>query len=350
MSYTLGVALRPAKAARSGIMIRDRVAFEATRKIDVVVFDKTGTLTTGERNFAGIYRTLSGGLESDDELLAVAAGIEAESEHSLATAILSEAKKRKIEPLEIKDLMTVPGMGVSGRFDEFRVFAGGPAMLTRQGIDIDVNSLIAANDATELGQTVVFIVRDQYLLGFVTVGDTLRDTAIEAVERLKEQGKRVAMLTGDASGVAKAIAAKLGIDEIYAEVLPHQKADVVRQLQATGATVAMVGDGVNDAPALASANVGIAIGAGTDVAIESAGLVLVSSDPLAVPRAIDLAKRSYSKMVQNLFWAAGYNVLAIPLAAGAFLGIGLVLSPALGAVLMSLSTIVVAANAQLLRR
>jgi Cu2+-exporting ATPase len=280
----------------------------------------------------------------------LAAGLEAESEHSLAGAILAEAQKRKVEPLEVKDLMTVPGMGVSGRFDEYRVFAGGPALLTRQNIEIDVHSLLAANAATELGQTVVFVVRDQYLLGFVAVGDQLRDTAIDAVQALKAQGKRVAMLTGDANGVATAVANQLGIDEIYAEVLPHQKAQVIEQIRATGVTVAMVGDGVNDAPALASADVGIAIGAGTDVAIDSAGLVLISNDPVSVSRAIELAKRSYAKMIQNLFWAAGYNILAIPLAAGAFIGAGLVLTPAVGAVLMSLSTIIVAANAQLLRR
>lgn len=314
------------------------------------MFDKTGTLTTGERGVTSMHITRRGALESIDELLAVAAGLEKGSEHSIAQAILAEASSRKIEPLDVKDVMTTPGVGVSGRFDEYRLFAGGPALLTKNRIDIDVQDLVAADGANSSGNTVIYVVRDATLLGFISLGDQLRETSEEAVYQLQQLGKRVAMLTGDAHGVANAVASKLGIDEVYAEVLPHQKAEVVATLQAGGATVAMVGDGVNDAPALAQANVGIAIGTGTNVAVESAGVVLLSDDPLAVVGAITLAKRSYAKMVQNLWWGAGYNILAIPLAAGALAPIGLVLSPAVGAVLMSVSTIVVAANAQLLRK
>jgi Cu2+-exporting ATPase len=350
LAIPLVTAITTAKAANTGILIRDRVAFEATRKVDVVLFDKTGTLTTGERGVTSMHITRRGALESIDELLAVAAGLEKGSEHSIAQAILAEAASRKIEPLDVKDVMTTPGVGVSGRFAEYRLFAGGPALLTKNRIDIDVQDLVAADGANSSGNTVIYVVRDATLLGFIALGDQLRETSEDAVYQLQRLGKRVAMLTGDAHGVANSVAAKLGIDEVYAEVLPHQKAEVVATLQAGGATVAMVGDGVNDAPALAQANVGIAIGTGTNVAVESAGVVLLSDDPLAVVGAITLAKRSYAKMVQNLWWGAGYNILAIPLAAGALAPIGLVLSPAVGAVLMSVSTIVVAANAQLLRK
>jgi len=348
LAIPLVSSITTAKAARNGVLIRDRIAFEALRKIDVVLFDKTGTLTTGERGVIQTHITRRGALEDMDELIAVAAGLESGSEHAIARAILAEAAKRKVKPLEVKDVMTTPGVGVSGRFGEYRLFAGGPALLTANRIDIEVQDLMAADAANTAGQTVIYIVRDTALLGFVTLGDRVRETSHEAVYQLQRMGKRVAMLTGDAHGVANAVAAQLGIDEVYAEILPHQKAEVVANLQSNGARVAMVGDGVNDAPALAQANVGIAIGSGTNVAVESAGVVLISDDPLAVLSAMGLSKRSYTKMVQNLFWGAGYNVLAIPLAAGAFAG--LVLSPAVGAVLMSLSTLIVAANAQLLRK
>ena len=337
-------------AARNGILIRDRIAFESTRKIDVFLFDKTGTLTTGERGFVSAHITRKGGLEDIDELLAVAAGLEAGSEHPLAKAIVDEATKREIDPLEVKDVMTNPGIGVNGRVGEFRVFAGGPALLTNQKIDIDVQDLVVADAANTAGYTVVYVVRDTLLLGFVAIGDVLRETSAQAVAELQSLGKRVAILSGDAHGVVNAVAKELGITEVYAEVLPHQKADVVAGLQLQGATVAMIGDGINDAPALAQADVGIAIGTGTAVAVESADIVLVSDDPISVGKAVWLAKRSYSKMVQNLWWGAGYNLLAIPLAAGVLNSLGFVLSPAIGAVLMSLSTIIVAANAQLLRR
>ena len=350
LAIPLVSAITTARAARAGILIRDRVAFEQTRKVDVVLFDKTGTLTTGERGVTGLHITRRGALESTDELLGVVAGLEVGSEHSIAKAILALAEEREVAPLEVRDLMTTPGIGVSGRVDEYRMFAGGPALLTKNRIDVDVQDLVAADTANAAGDTVIYVVRDATLLGFVSLGDTIRESSHEAVEELQRAGKRVAMLTGDAHGVANAVATKLGIDEVFAEVLPHQKAEVVQGIQAKGLTVAMVGDGVNDAPALAQAEVGIAIGSGTNVAVESADVVLMASDPRAVFDAIRLAKQSYAKMVQNLIWGAGYNVIALPLAAGAFEPIGLTLTPAVGAVLMSLSTIVVAFNAQLLRK
>ena len=350
LAIPLVTAITTAKAANSGVLIRDRIAFESLRNVDTVLFDKTGTLTTGERGVVGLHLSQVSDLASETDLLALAAGIEADSEHSLATAIRNEAKARKVKAIEVRDQMVVPGIGVSGRLDQHRVFAGGPALLSQNGINIGVNDLVAADAEQSRGATVVFIVRDDQLLGQIAVGDTVRESAATAVAELQAMGKRVVMLSGDAHAVAKAVAAELGIDEVFAEVLPHQKAEVVAKLQADKHTVAMVGDGVNDAPALAQANVGLAIGTGTDVAIESAGVILVSSDPAAVVRAMRLSKHSYSKMVQNLWWAAGYNIGAIPLAAGALYGAGIVLTPALGAVLMSLSTIVVAANAQLLRR
>ena len=350
LAIPLVTAITTDNAARNGVLIRNRAAFEATRNVDTVLFDKTGTLTTAQRGFVSAHLTRVGGLENIDELLAVAAGAERESEHSVAGAILAEAAKRQIEPVELKDLMTIPGIGVSGRFDEYRVSVGGPALLTKNRIDIDVQDLYAADAANSAGNTVVYVVRDTTLLGFLAIGDVIRPTSADAVWELQQLGKKVAILTGDAQGVAKSVAEKLHIDETYAEVLPAQKAEAVSALQAKGRVVAMVGDGINDAPALSQADVGIAIGSGTDVAVEAADIVLISSDPEAVAKAIRLAKRSYSKMVQNLWWGAGYNVVAIPLAAGVLQPIGIVLSPAVGAILMSASTIIVAANAQLLRR
>jgi Cu2+-exporting ATPase len=337
-------------AAGQGVLIRDRIAFEALRKADVILFDKTGTLTTGERSVASVTLTKGSQLKSANELLAIAAAIEHDSDHALAVAINRAAKANRLRLPDVRDVMLVPGVGLGGRLAGSRVMAGGPALLTKNNIKIDVSDLFQADQMGTNGATVVFIVRDNDLLGMIGIADTVREGAAEAVATLRKMGKRVAMLSGDSHGAANSIAKQLGIKEVFAEVLPAQKSEVVAKLQADKSTVVMVGDGVNDAPALALANVGIAIGTGTDVAIEVADVILVKSDVLAVPAAIKLAKRSYGVMVQNLWWAAGYNILAIPLAAGAFSGIGLVLTPAVGAVLMSLSTIIVAANAQKLRK
>ena len=350
LAIPLVSSITTTKAARAGILIRNRVAFEQARNANVVIFDKTGTLTTGKRGVLNIGLAAGSNLTTKDELLALAAAVEAKSEHSIARAIVEEAKARSLVIAKATGFNVVTGQGVEAKVGGSQVLVGGPASLTANRIDIDVTDLVKVASANEQGRTVIYVLIDGALAGYLELGDQIRETSKQAVLELQYQRRRVALVTGDATGVAQAVALELGITEIYAEVLPKGKADLVRQMQADGSVVAMVGDGVNDAPALAQADVGIAIGAGTDVAIESAGLILVKDDPLAVSGALALSARSQSKMRQNLFWAAGYNVLAIPLAAGVFMPLGLVLSPAIGAVLMSLSTIIVAANAQLLRR
>ena len=343
-------AITTSKAASQGILIRDRRQFEDARRVDVVLFDKTGTLTTGERGFVAAHLAHQSPLRSTDDLIAIAAGLEQYSEHSIGEAIVGEAQRRRVELIATTDFRTVPGQGVAGVQDAKSVLVGGPVLLTGRNIDVHVSDLVKADAANHAGNTVVYVVLEGQLLGYIELGDVMRETSDQAIHALRLMRKRIGLVTGDAQGVAASVAKQLSIGEVFAEVLPHQKADLVRRVQLDRSRVAMVGDGVNDAPALAQADVGIAIGAGTDVAIESAGVILISSDPTAVPQLIDLSKRSYTKMVQNLVWGAGYNIIAIPLAAGALMPFGLVLSPALGAVLMSLSTIIVAANAQLLRR
>lgn len=350
LAIPLVTAISVSQAAKNGLLIRNRLDFEAARNVDVVLFDKTGTLTTAERGFLDAKLAHASTLASVDELLALAAGVERESEHPIGRAILAEALRRNLEIPQVLDVRTIPGQGVTGILEATNLIVGGPILLTGRNIDINVHDLVLADIANRSGNSVVYVVRDSVLLGLIEVGDSIRPTSKQAVFELQMQRKRVAILTGDAKGVAESVAAKLGITEIFAEVLPHQKAAIVSSLQADGSIVAMVGDGINDAPALAQADVGLAIGTGTSVAIESAGLLLVSSDPLSVPKALSLSKRSVAKMTQNLWWAAGYNLVAIPLAAGVFMPLGLVLSPAIGALLMSISTIVVAANAQLLRK
>ena len=327
-------------------MIRNRKHFEALRNVDVVVFDKTGTLTEGKRAVAGVHSIE--GRNDSAEMLQLAAAVEQYSEHSLARAIVTHAGS-SID-LAAKDFRVIPGVGVTARIGASVITIGGPALLSSRNLTLTVSDLLKANQENSLGRTVVYVLRESELLGYISVGDTIRESALDAVENIQKLGKRVVILSGDAQGVVASIGKQLGVDEVYGEVLPQQKSELVKRLQAEGNRVAMVGDGINDAPALAQADVGLAIGSGTDVAIESAGLLLVSSDPSGVADAIVLSRRTYSKMVQNLIWGAGYNIVAIPLAAGAFAGLGFVLSPALGAVLMSLSTVIVAANAQLLRR
>ena len=348
LAIPLVTSISASKAAKSGILIRDRKSFEALRNVDVVVFDKTGTLTEGKRSVAGVYSVE--GRSDSSEMLTLAAAVEKFSEHSLGRAIVDYASEKSAADLIAKDFRMIPGVGVTALIDGKNIVVGGPALLTSRNLSLSVNDLLKANNENSLGRTVVYVVRDTELLGFISVGDVIRDSALDAVEKIHKLGKQVVILSGDAQGVVETVGKQLGVDEVYGEVLPQQKSELVKRLQSEGKKVAMVGDGVNDAPALAQAEVGLAIGSGTDVAIESAGLLLVSSDPSGVADAISLSRRTYSKMVQNLIWGAGYNILAIPLAAGAFAGVGFVLSPALGAVLMSLSTVIVAANAQLLRR
>ncbi|MFM6977419.1 MAG: heavy metal translocating P-type ATPase, partial [Micrococcales bacterium] len=345
LAIPLVTSISTKRASAAGLLIRDRKQFESLRNVDVVVFDKTGTLTTGERALSAIQ--FFGGTNDMYEL---ATAVEKYSEHSLARAIVAGAEGMRITVPEAKDFRTIPGIGVTAMVGTDAVFVGGPALLTTRNHSLDIEQLMAVDAEVNAGNTVVFVLRNNELLGFISVGDQVRESAAEAIYELHKMKKRVAVLSGDAQGVVDRIAKQLNVTEVFAEVLPHQKAEFIKKLQADGSRVAMVGDGINDAPALAQANVGVAIGSGTDVAIESAGLMLVSSDPAGVASAIRLSKRTYSKMVQNLIWGAGYNVVAIPLAAGVLAGFGWVLTPALGAVLMSLSTIIVAANAQLLRK
>ena len=343
LAIPLVISISTSKAARGGILVKDRLALEQMRRVDIVLFDKTGTLTMGKHTVADVVA-----VDGDtDRLLAVAAAVEADSEHPLARAIVRAAKERGPIP-SASAFKAMSGRGVEAVVDGVTVLVGGPAMVSEKGIDVG-----ALVDDTETwrdrGAAVLYVVVDDEVAGALALEDEIRPESREAVDLLHGLGVRVGMITGDARQVADGVAKKLGIDEVMSEVLPEDKHSKVEQLQKSGDRVAMVGDGVNDAPALAQADVGIAIGAGTDVAIESAGIVLASDDPRAVVSVRRLSQAGYRKMLQNLVWAAGYNVVAIPLAAGALAWAGFVLPPAGAAVLMSASTVIVAANAQLLR-
>jgi len=333
--------------ARKGLLVRSRAALEDARNIDVVLFDKTGTLTEGRQGVAGV---VAGEGVSDDELLAVAASVEASSEHPIARAIVAEARSRELVVPRATGFASLAGRGAEATVGADLVSVVGPRVLTERGISLTPALVHESRQLGAAGMTVVHVVRDGRVLGMIGLADVIRPESAEAVAGLQKAGVRVAMLTGDSRPVAMWVAGRLGITEVFSEVLPGEKADAVAGLQKDGSRVAMVGDGVNDAPALARADVGIAIGAGTDVAIESAGIVLASSDPRGVLAAFRLSRATYRKMQQNLFWATGYNAIGIPLAAGVLFGAGVLLSPAVGAILMSVSTIVVALNAQLLRR
>ncbi|WP_165983878.1 heavy metal translocating P-type ATPase [Streptomyces sp. YIM 98790] len=347
LAIPLVVSISTAKSARSGVLVKDRLALERMREVDAVLFDKTGTLTRGAHAVTGIAA-----VPGTDEraVLAQAAAVEAESEHPLARAIVAAARERGLVPPAAAGFRSMTGRGVEALVDGTAVAVGGPALLRERGLELPEALDPAVAEWTSRGAAVLHVVRDGAVTGALALEDEIRPESRQAVAALHRRGITVAMITGDARQVADAVAAELGIDEVFAEVLPEDKDSAVAGLRRRGRTVAMVGDGVNDAPALARADVGVAIGAGTDVAIESAGIVLASDDPRGVVSVIRLSRASYRKMVQNLWWAAGYNLLAVPLAAGALAWAGIVLPMALGAVLMSLSTIVVAVNAQFLRR
>ena len=344
LAIPLVTAISTTLAAKNGLLIRQRAALEAARNIDVVLFDKTGTLTKGEQGVVAI-------VSSDDaRTLSLAAALEKESEHPIAKAIYQYARDQKVPEIHATDFSALSGRGVEARVEDKAVYVGGPRLLEKLQLAPTSSLSATVTEASEAGQTVVYVVEETVILGAIMLADVIREESKEAVQSLQAAGKRVAILTGDSEGVAAWVAKQLGVTEYFAQVLPEHKAETVRKLQADGSRVAMVGDGVNDAPALTQADIGIAIGAGTDVAIESADIVLASSDPRGVAKIVTLSKATYSKMLQNLAWATGYNALAIPLAAGVTSGLGFVLSPALGAILMSLSTIIVAVNAQFLRR
>jgi P-type Cu2+ transporter len=347
LAIPLVTAISTSKAARAGILVKDRLALEAMRNIDTVLFDKTGTLTLGEHRVS--EAAAADGTELD-EVLRLAGAVEADSEHPLARAIHDHAREEVGELPTAEGFESMSGRGVEADVEGVRVAVGGPALLRERALELPPDLEDRTGEWRERGAAVLAVVRDGEVIGAFALEDQVRDVSRDAVERLHAAGITVAMITGDAQQVADAVAAALDIDEVFAEVLPEDKADQVASLQDEGRKVAMVGDGVNDAPALARADVGIAIGAGTDVAIESAGLVLASDDPRGVVAIRELSRATYRKMIQNLWWAAGYNIVALPLAAGVLAPIGFILPIAVGAILMSTSTVVVALNAQLLRR
>jgi len=353
LAVPLVVAVSTALSARHGLLLRDRSAFERARGLDAVIFDKTGTLTEGR---FGVHEVIPlDGETTEDEVLRLAASVESRSEHPIAAGVVRGAEDREIEYPVPEDFQAIPGKGAEGRVEGRSLKVVSPGYLREQGISLDelsgapTEATARVQEAEEQGQTVVYLLVEDRPVGAVALADVIRTESREALGRLQKMGIQTMMLTGDAEAVARWVSEELELDDVFAEVLPHEKAEKVQEVQSRGLRVAMIGDGVNDAPALVEADVGIAIGAGTDVAIESADIVLVRSDPRDVASVVELSRATYRKMVQNLWWATGYNILAIPLAAGALKGLGIVLSPAVGAVLMSLSTVIVAINARLLK-
>lgn len=345
LAVPLVVAISTTLSARSGLLVRERKALESAKDLKYVIFDKTGTLTKGEQGVVAIATA-----DTDEAAaLGLAAGIEGDSEHLVAQAIRHKAAEWGIKPAPVTGFESLPGRGVRAQVNGTTYYIGGPRLLEQRGWQVPAELDASQRQAEEAGQAVIYLANEQGIVALFAIADVIREESAQAVEALHRLGIKVAMLTGDSTAVADSVARKLNIDTYFAEVLPEHKADKVRELQKGGNKVAMVGDGVNDAPALVTADVGIAIGAGTDVAIESAGIILVRSDPLDVVKIIRLSRATYRKMVQNLLWATGYNVVAIPLAMGILAPFGITLDPAIGAALMSLSTIIVSINAQLLR-
>lgn len=351
LAIPLVVAISTSMGARNGILVRDRLALEEARQINTVIFDKTGTLTEGR--FGVVNMTVAEGWEQD-KALGLALAVEGDSEHPIARGIREQAEKAGVKPAVINDFEIIKGRGIKATYEGKTVYVGGPRLLEMLELDLTGTMGDFRKSANDSAQTVVYMVVDNGVKNAVVaafaLADVVREESRSAIQRLHAMGVEVAMLTGDSQQVADAVARELGIDTVFAEVLPEHKDQKVAELQKQGKKVAMVGDGVNDAPALTRADIGIAIGSGTDVAIESAGIILVRSNPLDVVKIFELSRATYRKMIQNLIWATGYNVVALPLAAGILAPVGFILSPAVGAVFMSLSTIVVALNAQLLRR
>lgn len=343
LAVPLVVAVSTSISAKNGLLIRDRSAFERARNLQAIVFDKTGTLTEGR---FGVTDVITLGVRHEDELLALAAGLESQSEHPIADGVVRGAEDRGLSYATPHSFTAIPGKGAEATVDGMNVKVVSPGYLKSSSVAVDDARVTAV---AEQGKTVVYVLVEDELEGAIALADVIRPESHEALGRLKAMGVQVMMLTGDAEAVARWVSQELGLDDYFAEVLPDEKAAKIKKVQSRGLVVAMTGDGVNDAPALTQADVGIAIGAGTDVAIESADIVLVRSDPRDVTAIVELARATYGKMVQNLWWATGYNAFAIPLAAGVLYKLGIVLSPAVGAVLMSLSTVIVAINARFLR-
>jgi len=344
LAVPLVASISTTKAAQNGFLVRQRLALEAAREIDIVLFDKTGTLTKGSY---GVTKVIA---EDEDFTLQLAASVDRHSEHFVSKAIVREAEKRGVLLRPAEDFKRIPGKGVRGIIDGKEVFVGGEVILEEMKGSLPKELQQKAQEAARQGQTIIYVIQEGAVRGAIALADLIREESREAVSSLKKAGIKTAMLTGDSKDVAQWVAGELGIDEYFARVLPGEKAKKVKILQNQGMKVAMVGDGINDAPALTQADLGIAIGAGTNVAIESAGIILVRNDPRDIAKIIRLSRMTYSKMLQNLFWATGYNVVALPLAAGALAFQGILLEPALAAIFMSLSTVIVAFNALLLRR
>ncbi len=347
LAVPLIASISTTKAARSGFLVRERRVLEAARTVDIVVFDKTGTLTTGTY---GVTTLQTIGNITPNEVLALAASVDSHSEHFIAKAIVNEAKKRNVALQSVGDFKRIAGKGVSGKVQDKTVMVGGEAILAEAGTSLAKEHIQATKTAAAGGKTLVYVIANGSVIGYIALTDIIREESKEAITTLKSFGVSTVMITGDSEEVAQWVSNELGLDRTFARVLPDQKAAKIKELQAEGKKVAMVGDGINDAPALTQADVGIAIGAGTNVAIESAGIILVKNDPRDIVRIIKLSRRTYTKMIQNLWWAAGYNIVAMPLAAGVLAGYGIILQPAIAALLMSVSTVIVAANAMLLRK
>lgn len=343
LAVPLVVAVSTAISAKNGLLIRDRGSFERARDVNAILFDKTGTLTEGRFGVSDVV-PLAG--QNESELLMLAASLESQSEHPIARGIVDAANERDIQFPAPKDFRAIPGKGAQAGVDGRKIKVVSPGYLKENGLSVDDQRI---RQAAEQGKTVVYVLQEERVLGAIALADIIRAESREALQKLKEIGIQTMMITGDAEAVARWVAEELGLDDYFAEVLPEQKADKVKEVQGRGLVVAMTGDGVNDAPALTQADVGIAIGAGTDVAIESADIVLVRSDPRDALAIMKLARATYRKMIQNLIWATGYNVVAIPLAAGVLYSFGVILTPAAGAALMALSTVIVAINARFLR-
>jgi len=347
LAIPLVVAISTSMGARNGILVRNRLALEEVRLINTVIFDKIGTLTEGR---FGVANRIVAEDWQEDQALGLVLAIEGDSEHPIAQGIRRKAEEEGAKAESISGFEAIKGRGIKAQWNGKSVYVGGPSLLEMLDLKLSGDLAAFANKANENAQTVVYMVVEKAVVAAFALADVVRAESKHAIKRLHEMGIEVAMLTGDSQHVADAVARELGIDTVFAGVLPEDKDKKVTELQQQGKKVAMVGDGVNDAPALTRADIGIAIGSGTDVAIESADIILVQSNPLDVVKIFELSRATYRKMIQNLIWATGYNVIALPLAAGVLAPVGFILSPAVGAVLMSLSTVVVAVNAQLLRR
>jgi len=347
LAVPLVASISTTKAAQNGFLVKQRLALEAARTVSTVLFDKTGTLTKGEFGVVNVWNTNG---HTKEETLQLAASLDALSEHPIAQAVVAKAKEQGLTLKSPQKFEAIKGRGVKAMIEGKEIKIGGPALLEDVGITIPAELAGQVADAGKNGHTIIFTIKDRELLGAVALTDIIREESREAIAALREIGVRSAMITGDSEDVAQWVSRELGIDEYFARVLPDQKSEKVKELQSRGQSVAMVGDGINDAPALMQADLGIAIGAGTNVAIESAGIILVRNDPRDIVKIIRLSKMTYAKMIQNLFWATGYNIVALPLAAGALFAWGIILEPAVAAVFMSASTVIVAINAVLLRR